>query len=241
MCPLPNFFCQNLPGGTPKNASRSMGFWIVLCLLFRPLYSMEEVDRLLAAVNGRVITEGDVKVASNLNALVVLGRAAGMASKEEEAERLIDLELMRQELENFASAPAEQSKVELQLEELRLAYAEIGGLSSLLRRLGLQESELRTYVALQASILKFVDLRFRPFVSVTDDDVKTYYQERLIPRLQSERAPLPALAEVSPKIEKLLREEKVNAALEAWIQEIRRHSKIEIFISTNRAEAKKAP
>jgi hypothetical protein len=236
-----NICCKSLHDWIPRNTYRAAVLWPLLCLLCGPLCWAEEVDRLLAAVNGRVITEGDVKVAGDLNALVVLGISAGMTSREEEVERLIDLALLREELENFASAPAEHSKVELQLEELRLAYAEIGGLSYLLRRLGLQEAELRTYLALQASILKFVDLRFRPFVSVTEDEVKAYYQERLIPSLQRERTPIPALAEVGSRIEKLLREEKVNAALEAWIQEIRRHSRIERFVLRDRAEAKKTP
>ena len=190
----------------------------------------EEIDRLLAAVNGKVITEGDLRLARNLNAVSALGKRGAMRSFVEELNRLLELELLRQELENFAAAPPEESRVEARMEDLRNAYAEIGGLAALLARVGLQEAELRAYVTLQAAVDRFVDYRFRPFIVISQEQKEFFYKERFVPQLK--RAPgaeIPPLEEVSGKIEEILTEEKVNEELNRWLVEIRRYSRIEFF------------
>lgn len=207
---------------------------LILCLILapalQPARAAEEVDRLVAAVNGRIITEGDLKLAANLNALLLFGQAAHGQPRDQEVRRLIDLELLGQELENFPVAPADEKGIGQSMEEFKQAYAEIGGLSSLLSRLGLQQSELESYLRLQASILRFVDLRFRPFTPDPEpEEIETYYRERLEPTLRASGAAVPPLAEVSAKIGTILKEEKVNAALDQWVRDVRLHSRIEFF------------
>jgi hypothetical protein len=185
----------------------------------------------LAAVNGKVITESDLRIARNLNSLLVFGKdeQGGGSSRQAQISRSIDLELIRQELTNFPLDPDEQSGIEARVEELKAGYVEIGGLDPLLRKLGLQAAELQDYLRLQASILRFVNLRFRPFVSVSPDEVSAYYRDKLAPKLQGAGVPVPPVEEVSAKIEDLLKEEKVNAALDDWIKELRAHSRIELL------------
>ena len=115
------------------------------------------------------------------------------------------------------------------MEELRQGYAEIGGLVTIMRRLGLQEDELHSHIRLRASTLRFVNLRFRPFVTITEAEIQTYYKEELTPPLIKAGAPVPAIGEVSSQITQLLTEQKVNAALEKWIQDVRSHARIEFF------------
>jgi peptidyl-prolyl cis-trans isomerase SurA len=196
----------------------------------------EEIDRLIAAVNGRVIVEGDLNLARNLNALYLFGQSRVPLSRGQETDRLIELELLRQELENFPIAPADQTTIEARLAELRSGYAEVGGLEAMLRRVGLQYPELVDYVRLQASIWRFVDLRFRPFVSVSADEIKAYYGDTLVPKLRQGGATVPPLPEVSSRIEEILREQKVNSALDQWIQDVRRHSRIEYFAEESAPE-----
>jgi hypothetical protein len=192
----------------------------------------EEIDRVLASVNGNIITRTDLRLAADLNLVLVLGKESAAAkSPHAELNRLVDLDLIRQELENFPLAVDDQSGIEAQIAELRQAYAEIGGLGTILTRLGLQESELESYIRLQASIKRFVILRFNPFVEVSESEITAYYRDNLVPRLKKEGAEIPPLAEVSKSIEELLTASEVNAALENWIKELRSHSKVEIFAS----------
>ncbi len=216
--------------GNPHRRSVLVSFCLAALLVNTRFSWGEEIDRLLAGVNGKVITEGDLSLSRNLNALLALGKDEVERTRDQELNRLIDLELLRQELEHFLATRAEESEVQQKVDELKEAYVEIGGLPGLLRRLGLQESELRSYIALRISFEKFVRFRFRPFVSVSPDQKLAYYQEELVPKLQ--RSPgtrIPPLEEVAPQIEEFLTEREVNSAVERWLGDIRGHSRIEFF------------
>jgi peptidyl-prolyl cis-trans isomerase SurA len=203
------------------------------CLLFLVFRSGfvngAEIDRLIAAVNGVAITEGDLNLARSLNEILSYGKSAAAASRRDEIEKLIDQELMQQEFKNFSMTEVEEGKIAARLQSLQEAFAAKGGLSALLQRTGLRESELIAYVRLEFSILKFVDFRFRPFVSVSEADIKAYYETRLIPQLRESKIETPSLDQISAKIEIILREEKINAVLDQWMKEIRRSSRIEYF------------
>ncbi len=201
----------------------------VLVALSPAAVQAEEIDRLLVSVNGKVITKGDLLLTRELNAILAVGKNQPASSGEEEINRLIDLELMRQELASFPIAAEDEGKIQARMQELQKAYASVGGLSSVLRSRGLQESELLNYVRLQDSILRFIDFRFRPFVSVEDQEIQKYYKEKLVPPLQKAGAPIPPLEEVSGSIEEILKEEHVNTSLNQWIEDVRRHSRIEYF------------
>lgn len=220
--------CRFRPG-----ALRSCSLIAALALLLGALRSEmvfgDEIDRLLASVNGRVVTEGDVELVRSLTAIVSKGQPATTTSRDDEIRRLIDLELMRQELAAFSASQEDESRVKARMQEFRSAWAGKGGLASFLSEFGLQENELISYLRLESSILRFVDFRFRPFVSVSDREIQTYYETTLVPQLREANAELPALTEIWGKIEELLREEKINVVLEQWIQEIRRNSRIERF------------
>ena len=192
-------------------------------------WAAEEIDRLLAAVNRRVVTEGDLRLARNLNVLVGFGRTTPPGSRVEEIDQLINRELLRQELEQFPLQPEDQTSADQRLEELKQGYAEIGGITYVLRGLGLQESEIEAYLALQVSMMRFIDLRFRPFVSVTPAEIEEYYRTQLEPKLRASGSRIPPLEEVSKQIETLLVDGKLSRMMDDWIQTLRQHSEIELF------------
>ena len=218
--------------GSVPAALRALSLCLVLFAAQSGFANGSELDRLIAAVNGVVITEGDLNLARSLNEIMSNGGNAAASTRREEIERLIDQELMRQELKNFSMAEAEERKVEDRVQSLRDAFAAKGGLSAFLQRTGLRESELISCVRLEFSILRFVDFRFRPFVSVSEEDVRAYYDKRLVPQLRESKIELPALGQISAKIEVILREEKINTVLDQWMKEIRRSSRIEYFDDT---------
>jgi hypothetical protein len=188
-----------------------------------------EIDRLIVAVNGKVITEGDLSLLHNLNAVILYDTSDQPVSRDKEIDKLVDLELMHQELKSFSMTREDESRVETHLQSLRDVYAGKGGLPQLLQKLGLQESELHAYLQFESSMIRFVDFRFRPFVKVSEEEIKAYYEGRLAEQLQKAKLPLPARAQISGRIEEILREEKINAVLDQWIKEIRRNSRIEYF------------
>jgi hypothetical protein len=219
---------------SPDVCRRQHSFRGVLPVLFFFIFvfsiaSAAEIDRLLVSVNGHVITEGDLELARNLNTIIAYEKSSKPGSREDEIGRLIDLELMRQELKSFSMTQEDQNKIQARLRSLRDAYAEKGGLPFFLKRLGLQESELVSYLQLESSMLRFVDFRFRPFANISAEEIKSYYEKRLTPQLQKAKLDLPPLEQVANRIEEILKEEKVNSLLDQWIKEIRKNSRIEYF------------
>jgi len=206
---------------------------ILLCILFLALGSARiygvEIDRLIAAVNGKVITEGDLDLARRLNAVISTGHSSEPDTRDREINRLIDQELMRQELLNFSMAQEDETGIQDRIQSLREAYAGKGGIPALLQQLGLQESELVSFLRLEPSVLAFVNFRFRPFASISSEEIKAYYEGRLADQLRKSGLALPPLPQVSGKIEEILREEKINDMLDQWIGNIRRNSHIEYF------------
>ncbi len=212
----------------PKSAKR-----LSLLLLFIGLASAratraEDIDRLLAAVNGKVITGGDLGLARSLNAMLFPKNEISH-SEDLSLSRLIDLELLRQELKNFGMVQEDESEVAARVRALREAYAGEGGLKAFLDRFGLQEEELVAYLRMESAVLRFVHFRFRPFVNVTQEEINSYFRGRFAAQLEKAGLETPPLAQVSARIEEILREEKINEVLDQWIAGIRRNSRIEIF------------
>jgi hypothetical protein len=217
-----------MPPRTQRSAKFLIFLLLFLCPASAPIAFAEEIDRLLAAVNGKVITEVDLNLARSLNA-VIFSKNEVSDSGSWPLSRLIDLELLRQELKNFGMVKEDEAEVESRLRALRETYAETGGLAVFLQHFGLQESELISYLRLESSILRYVNFRFRPFVIVTQEEINSYYQKRLASQLEKTGLELPPLTQVASRIEEILREEKINEVFEQWIANIRRNSRIEIF------------
>jgi hypothetical protein len=100
----------------------------------------------------------------------------------------------------------------------------------------MQEAELIAYLRQESAILAFVHFRFRPFASVSDEEIKAYYEGRLAAQLKQSAIGLPPLAQVSGKIGEILREEKINEMLDQWIKGIRSASRIEYFDDSESGE-----
>lgn len=188
-----------------------------------------EVDRLLVGVNGSVITEGDLYIARSLHKLVYPDMAAGTASREEEIDRLVNLELISQEMKSLRVEIDDESAIKAKVQQLRDRYAASGGLPAQLEKLGISEAELYDFLKLEALTMRFVDFRFRPFVRVSKEEIESYYKGILQPQLRESGLEIPPLSEVTDKIEAILTEQKINAELDQWIENARSSAKIEYF------------
>ncbi len=112
---------------------------------------------------------------------------------------------------------------------MRDRLEENGGIARLLDQLGMQESELNSYLKFQLSILDFVEYRFSPFAEVAEDEIEAYYNGIFSRQLLESGAKVPPLPGVSDRIQEILEAEKINEALEQWLTETRRNARIEYF------------
>ncbi len=216
--------------------------WILLLALIFSALNLpgEEIDRLLVAVNGFVITEGDLYIARNINPLIFSVGKTDILSREAEIDRLIDLELIRQELRNFSLNSEDESSLDAKTSEWRDRMTKAGIDLHSIERLGIQESELNSYLRLRISILEFVDFRFGPFAGVSESEIKAYYENTYSPQLRGSGLETPPLARVSDKIEEILKDRKINEALDQWLLEARSNAQIEYYDGDGPANADSA-
>jgi hypothetical protein len=92
-------------------------------------------------------------------------------------------------------------------------YAAETGYQANLQRYGISERDLGAHLLAGLRTLTFTDLRFRPDVQVSSDDVRSYYDK--LP--DSAAAPKPSFEASREQIEKLLTEQRVIDALDQWL------------------------
>jgi DNA-binding Lrp family transcriptional regulator len=206
-------------------------FWrTVLCVhLVIAAYGAVVLDRVAIIVGRRVVKTSDLD--RDLRASQFVNRESLNLSPEAKrkiTERLIDQELIRQEVMGGGySRPAEQEAVEFlqQLKRDRAAGSD-AQFAAALAKYGLTEEQLRQYLWWQLTVLRFIEERFRPGVLVTDEDVKAYYEQN---RAQLEKAypKSNSFEALDPKIRDILVGERVNKVFNEWLDQARRNTRIQ--------------
>jgi len=201
----------------------------IVLLLAWAAGAADVLDRIAVVVGKHAIKTSDVdrdlRVSSFLNRQPLDQSSAG---RRRAAERLVDQELVRQDiLSGQYSQPTEKDANDLlqQLKRDRFAGSD-ARLRAELARYHLTEEQLQRHLLWQLTVLRFIDQRFRPGVLVTDEDVAAYYKEHLA-ELQKAYPRGDSLEALTPKIRETLTGEKVNQAFESWLAETRQGLRIE--------------
>ncbi len=185
----------------------------------------EVIDRMAVIVGRHVIKTSDIL--RDLRVTEFLNREPlelGADAKKKSAERLIDQEIIRQEIVTGGyRRPSDEdgSAFEKQLEKDRF-HASGAEMRATLTKYGLTEQQLREQLLWQLTVLRFIDQRFRAGVLVTDDDVKNYYEQH---RNQDPQAN--SLEALQPKIRSTLEGERINELFNAWLEHERKIYRIE--------------
>jgi len=170
-------------------------------------------------VNGSIVLESELEDSVRVQRLMSGGSAA--VDRAAELERLIDRALIEQQMERSSMPEPSQAEVDARIAELRVQLqpnADAAAWAALLASHGLSEADLRSHVALQLSVLRFVEMRFRPSVYVSEKDVEQYYQQIFVPEMRRSSADPPPLTEVSARIREVLVQQRVDDLLSQWLR-----------------------
>ncbi len=197
------------------------------------------LDRIVATVNGQIILQSDWEDAIRYEAFIA-NRPVDMrsaADRKAALDRLIDQELLREQMRGpDAQQPTEQ-QVENQIQRIRKQYGAPADpqWKALLAAHHLTEDELRRRVTLQLELSRLVDAHLRPSANISSKSIESYYQQELLPQLHQSGAKEVPLAEVSPKIKELLTQQKITELLVTWLDTLRAGSEIHIepYLSSN--------
>ena len=176
------------------------------------LHGAVVVDRMAVIVDKRVIKSSDIY--RDLGATQFLNRETPNLSadaRHKAADRLIEQTIIRNEIASGGYRWASSADAEALLDNIR--KERFGGsddrLKAALARYGLSEDELREQLLWQLTVLRFIDQRFRNGVLITDEDVRTYYDQHLadLKRQYPQDSSYKAL---EPKIRSSLEGERIN-------------------------------
>jgi peptidyl-prolyl cis-trans isomerase SurA len=212
--------------------------YLLVFLLVVMAGAQQVVDRMVAVVNRRVILESELEQEARVEQLLegkpASGERTSAQALESVLDRLIDRLLLEQQIAQSAPLDPSASELAEQIKEIRSkipAAATDAGWKAVLASYGLTQIDLEVHVISEFRVLRYVDLHFRGLVNVDRADIQTYYLETLLPALERRGATVPPLAEVSPKIEKILVEQRMDEMLNDWLQTLRAQAHIEKLMS----------
>lgn len=187
------------------------------------------IDRMAVVVGKRVIKSSDIDRELRLTEFLNRDNLNLSADvKRKAAERLIDQEIIRNEIENGAYRRPAQADADALLRQL--AQDRFGGSDQRLReallRYGVEEDQLRAHLLWQLTVLRFIDERFRPGVLITDDETRRYYEQHLAD-LRREYRQNSSFQALEPKIRASLEGERINQSFAEWIEQARKRTHIE--------------
>lgn len=196
---------------------------LALFIFFAALPQSAVLDKIAIIVDHRVITEfqldEEIRVTALLNHEPV---ERSLDTRRAAADRLVEQELVRREIElNQYPGPSADEVAPL----LEAAKGDFGGqaaLTSAMEKDHVDDRILRNHLRLQLMLLKFIDVRFRPDVEVTDSDVEAYYFQHLDEWPKTHKTPAPSLEASRAAIEKNLTDERADYALSSWLEETRK-------------------
>jgi hypothetical protein len=187
------------------------------------------IDRVAVIVGKRVVKTSDVdlnvRVSQFLN-----GEPLNLSEVEKRkvADRLVDQQIIWQEMMNGGYSQPTDQDVNAYLQQLqrdRFKGSE-AQLRSALTRYGLTVDKLRKYFLWQLTVLRFIDQRFRPGVLVTDEDVRAYHEQHR-EELQKAYPQNNSVEALDARIREIIAGERVNQALDEWLQQTRARTRIE--------------
>jgi peptidyl-prolyl cis-trans isomerase SurA len=197
------------------------------------VHAAEILDRIVATVNGHIILQSDVDEAISYQAFADNGAVKAASPDERKAtlDRLIDQELIHEEVHASDFQPASPADVNARVAEIRKLHPEVTDDASwlaALHRYGITADELREKVTAELNSWKAVNARLRPSIAIDSGSVQRYYQNSLLPELHKTGTAEPPLAEVAPKIKEILAQQQINDLLADWLKSLRNDSKIQI-------------
>ena len=189
------------------------------------------IDRLVASVENVPILQSDWDRAVAFEALQQGRTVTSFTTTERRAvlDRLVDQQLLRLQMGDENTAAPEEHEIQNQLAQIRGSYADAksdDGWRKVLSGYGLDEATVRDKVARQLQVMRFVDLRLRPEAHVQREDIESYYIHTLVPEVEKRGEKPESLTDVSPKIAEILRQQRMDALLTAWLQDLRDHTDV---------------
>jgi len=194
-----------------------------------------ELDRVVAVVNGDLILESDLDEEARMAAFQPFGDRT-VATREQLTDRLIDRDLILQQIRLQPQVAIADTQVDAELGELRKSIPECAsyncatdaGWKMFVAAQGFTLSELHERWRQRMEVLRFVEARFRMGIRISQAEIDTYYKTTLIPAYRAEKVTAPAEDTIADRIQEILLQQQVDKLLDDWLTSLRAEGSVKI-------------
>jgi parvulin-like peptidyl-prolyl isomerase len=196
------------------------------------------LDKVVAVVNDDLILESDVDEERRFESIQPYRSSTGDGSRERMVRRLIDRTLIMQQAEMEPDETAVSDKeLDAQLARLRKDIPECKqyrcdtdeGWKKYVEDHGFAVQEFRERWRERMELLKFIEVRFRNGIQISDEEIKTYYEKTMLPEYAKRHVTPPKLETISPRIEEVLLQQRVGNLLRDWLKSLRAQGRVRIM------------
>jgi hypothetical protein len=217
-------------------AGRNLKIYILrstfLVLAFFPTAVQAEIiDRIAVSVGSTVITASEVDRAIRVTAFQNGVRPDfRAASRRETAQRLVDQKLVRREMELSRYPQPDPSAADPLLAQLRAGrYRSDTEFEQALKDYVVTEQDLRDALLWELTLVRFIEVRFRPAIEVSNQELEDYFEKVVRPAAQAARAGQPvSLDDYRSQIEEKLAGQRADQEVDNWLKEARKRMVIEV-------------
>jgi len=195
------------------------------------------MDRLVAVVNGDVILESDIDEERRFEEVQPY-RSGPVFTRDRIVERLIDRTLILQQAALEPEESVADKDVDAQIATLRKDIPACkqyhcetdDGWKKYLGDHRFTEEEFRARWKLRMQLLKFIEVRFRSGIRITDAEIKAYYDKTMLPEYVKRNVTPPKLDTIQKRIEEVLLQQEVGALLQDWLKSLRAQGSVRILV-----------
>ena len=196
------------------------------------------LDRVVAVVNDDVILESDVDEERRVEEIQPYRRVTGDNTRERVLERLVDRALILQQAALEPEDVISDKELDDQLMTLRKDIPDCkqtyhceteDGWKKFLSVHGFTEEEFRERWRQRMELLKFIEVRFRNGIKISDAEIKEFYEKRMLPEYAKRNVTPPELDTIRKRIEEVELQQQVGALLVDWLKSLRAQGSVKIM------------
>jgi hypothetical protein len=181
----------------------------------------EIIDRILAVVEGQLITLSDVRAVTRLG---LETSRPGDDPVRAVLDTLIERQLMLVEVERYAPPEPPEDAINARLKTIRARLPDALAFETTLHQVGMTADHLRRYVRDALRIDSYLRQRFTSAIQPTDDEIAAFY--RLNAEAFTRNGTVLPYAEVRDDVRARLVEERRSALVQDWLAGLRRRADI---------------
>jgi len=193
------------------------------------------LDRVVAVVNEDLILESDLDEEARMAAFQPLGGQT-TATRKELIERLIDRDLILQQMRLQPQPPITDAQVDAELGVLRKNIPQCAaygcetnaGWEKFVAAQGFTVEELKERWRQRMEVLRFIEARFRMGIRISQAEMDAYYKETLVPAYEKEKVAPPVEAAIADRIQEILLQRQVDKLLDDWLTSLRAEGSVKI-------------